>query len=110
ISLLAGQIARGSADGEELTEEELAFAASINPGWGEKAAIYEAQARIHNSPLAFNNLGAAYLNQANRTVDRVEKNNLLSKAQKAFENAIAMGENAPAYHNLGQSHLLAGNY
>src|SRR5690606_8359585 len=110
IVMLAGKIANGSANGEELTEQELAFAAAINPGWEEKVAIYEAQARIHNSLSAFNNLGAAYLNLANRTINRSEKNILLTKAQKSFENAIGVGESASAYHNLGQSYLLMGDY
>lgn len=110
ISLLAGQIARGTARGEELTEEELAFAASINPGLGEKVAIYEALATTYSSPLAHNNLGTAYLNQANRTVNRSEKNSLLSKAQISFENANAAEESAAAFHNLGHTHLLRGDY
>lgn len=110
IAVLAAQIVRGDARGDELTEEELAFAASINPSWNEKVAIYEAQARIHNSVPAYNNLGVAYLNQANRTADRTAKNNLLSQAQKALHQAITMEESAAAYHNLGHSHLLAGDY
>lgn len=110
ISLLAGQIARGSANTEELTEDELAFAASINPGWGEKVAIYEALASTYNSTLAQNNLGVSYINQAIRTANRSEKNDLLKKAQNAFEKANATEENAAAFHNLGQTHLLTGDY
>lgn len=110
ISLLAGQIARGTASGNDLTEEELAFAASINPGLADKIAIYEAQAATYNSPLAHNNLGVAYLNQANRTPNRGEKNDLLLKSKSSFEKAIATEESAAAFHNLGHTYLLTGDY
>jgi hypothetical protein len=110
ISLLAGQIARGSASGNELTEEELAFAASITPSLGDKIAIYEAQANTYNSPKAHNNLGVAYLNQANRTVEVSEKNSLITKAQNSFQKANETEENAYALHNLGHTYLLTGDY
>src|SRR5690606_26915314 len=110
ISLLAGQIARGSASGEELTEEEMAFAASVTPSLGDKVAIYEAQASTYDSPKAHNNLGVAYLNQANRAVQVSEKNNLIAKAQSSFQKANAKEENAFALHNLGHTYLLAGDY
>ncbi|MEX2594904.1 MAG: hypothetical protein WD426_19210 [Anditalea sp.] len=109
ISLLASQIVSGSASGEDLTQEELAYAASINPGLGEKVAIYEAQAATYDSPLAYNNLGVAYLNQSNRSNNRAERNNLITKAQSSFEKAIADEENAYAFHNMGHTYLLTGD-
>ena len=110
ISLLAGRIVKGQAEGRALTEEELAFAASINPGLGEKVAVYEALAAAYDSPMAHNNLGVAYLNQANRSINNAEKNALLAKARRSFESANADGESAYAYHNLGHIHLLSGDY
>lgn len=110
ISLLAGRIAKGTAEGKELTEEELAFAAHINPGLGEKVAIYEALAATYDSPMAYNNLGVAYLNQANRSLNNAEKNTLLAKARQSFEKANGKEDNAFAFHNLGHTHLLAGDY
>jgi hypothetical protein len=110
ISLLSSKIVGGSASGEELTEEELAYAASINPGLGEKAAVYEALAATYDSPMAHNNLGVAYLNRSNRTIDRAERNSLLSKAQDSFQKTVAREENAYAFHNLGHTYLLTGDY
>lgn len=110
ITLLAGRIANGSAQGDELSEEELAFAAAIAPGLGEKVGIYEAQVASYNSPMAYNNLGVAYLNQANRSLSTNEKNSLLGKARQSFEKANEDEENAYAFHNLGQIHLLSGDY
>src|SRR5690606_30733534 len=68
ISLLAGRIAKGQSQGDTLSEEELAYAAAITPSLGEKVAIYEALAASFDSPRSHNNLGVAYLNQANRAV------------------------------------------
>lgn len=110
IALLAGRIVRGAAEDTSLTEEEIAFAASVTPGLKEKAAIYEAQASAYDSPLAHNNLGVTYLNQANRSLNVGERNALLAKARSAFEKANAGEENAYAYHNLGHVHLLTGDY
>src|SRR5690606_25680546 len=93
-----------------LSQEELAYAASINPSIGEKVAIYEALAASYDSPMAHNNLGVAYLNQANRSLNNSEKNTLLANARRAFEKANANEENAYAYHNLGHIHLLSGDY
>ncbi|HLW18954.1 MAG TPA: hypothetical protein VKX33_01450 [Cyclobacteriaceae bacterium] len=110
ISLLAGRIVRGAAADTSLTEEEIAFAAHVTPGLAEKTAIYEAQASVYNSALAHNNLGVAYLNQANRALNAPEKNTLLAKARSSFEKVNAEEENAYAYHNLGHVHLLMGDY
>lgn len=110
ISLLAGRIVKGEAEGNALTEEELAFAASINPSMGEKVATYEALAAAYDSPMAHNNLGVAYLNQANRSLNNSERNSLLANARRSFEKANANEDNAYAYHNLGHIHLLSGDY
>src|SRR5690606_24159409 len=71
---------------------------------------YQAQASTYDSPKAHNNLGVAYLNQANRAVQVSEKNNLIAKAQSSFQKANAKEENAFALHNLGHTYLLAGDY
>src|SRR5690606_36939885 len=39
-----------------------------------------------------------------------EKNTLIAKARSSFEKANRNGENAVAFHNLGHSHLLTGDY
>jgi hypothetical protein len=110
ISLLAGRIVKGQAEGNALTEEELAYAAFINPSIGEKVATYEALVATYNSPMANNNLGVAYLNQANRTVNQNERNTLLANARRSFEAANSHEESAYAYHNLGHIHLLSGDF
>lgn len=110
ISLLAGRIAKGQSQDDTLSEEELAYAAAITPSLGEKVAIYEALAASFDSPRSHNNLGVAYLNQANRAVSTSERNSLLANARRAFEKANANEENAYAYHNLGHVHLLSGDY
>lgn len=110
ISLLASRIVNGSEEGNALSEEELAFAASITPSLDEKVAIYEAQVSAYHSPLAHNNLGVAYLNQANRSLSIGEKNAILARARRSFEEANENEENAYAYHNLGHIYLLSGDY
>ena len=110
ISTLSNQIVRGNLTADELTQEEMGYAAALEPSLNSKQQIYEAQAEAYNSPMAHNNLGVVYLNQASRTASSSEKNELLNKAIRSFEAANADGRNGYATHNLGQVYLMRGDY
>jgi len=110
ISTLSNQIVRGNLTADQLSEEEMGYAAALEPSLNSKQRIYEVQAESFNSPMAHNNLGVVYLNQAVRTASSTEKNNLLNQALRSFEAANADGRNGYATHNLGQVYLLRGDY
>lgn len=110
ISTLSNQIVRGNLTADQLTEEEMGYAAALEPSLNSKQRIYEAQAEAYNSPMAHNNLGVVYLNQASRTASSSEKNDLLNKAIRSFEVANANGRNGYATHNLGQVYLMRGDF
>lgn len=110
ISTLSNQIVRGNLTADELTEEEMGYAAALEPSLTSKQRIYEAQAAAYNSPMAHNNLGVVYLNQASRSASSSDKNDLLNKAIRSFEAANADGRNGYATHNLGQVYLMRGDY
>jgi len=110
ISTLSNQIVRGNLTADQLSEEEMGYAAALEPSLTAKQRIYEAQAEAYNSPMAHNNLGVVYLNQASRTPSSSEKNELLNKAIRSFEAANSSGRNGYATHNLGQVYLMRGDF
>jgi tetratricopeptide (TPR) repeat protein len=110
ISTLSNQIVRGNLTADQLSEEEMGYAAALEPSLNTKQRIYEAQVQAYNSPMAHNNLGVVYLNQASRTASSSEKNDLLNKAIRSFEAANASGRNGYATHNLGQVYLMRGDF
>jgi tetratricopeptide (TPR) repeat protein len=71
------------------------------PGWSEKEAILRAMVEIYPSAYAYNNLGLVFTNQANRTQNTKERNQLLENALFAFNRSNGLFENPYAVHNLG---------
>ncbi|MBD8489994.1 hypothetical protein IFO69_14650 [Echinicola sp. CAU 1574] len=110
ISGLANLYINGTAQGDELTEAELARAAEFNPGLKEKQILYEAMISKHGSALAYNNLGVVYLNQAHRMIKVSDKNNKVTEAMNLFRMSNDINESAAARHNMGQAYLMREDY
>ncbi|UCS93182.1 hypothetical protein KZP23_21425 [Echinicola marina] len=110
ISALANRYINGTAEGDELTEAELARAAEFNPGLNEKQLLYEAMLAKRGSALALNNLGVVYLNQAHRMIKVSDKNRKVNEAMKLFRMANDLRESAYATHNMGQAYLMWEDY
>ncbi|WP_185974382.1 tetratricopeptide repeat protein [Litoribacter populi] len=110
ISILGSRISRGDVQTDTLSEAELAYAAEINPSYSAKESLYKAQVETYDSPMSHNNLGVVYLNLANRSASKSEKDEYLRNAIREFEAANADEEKAYAMHNLGQAHLMLGDY
>ncbi len=76
----------------------------------EKEAIFQYMVRQYGNENALNNLGVVYLNQAHRELSNRERNMLISKAIANFQQANKIRPTAIAFHNLGQAHILRGDY
>ncbi len=110
ISALSNKYISGTAQGDELTEAELARAAEFNPGLNEKQILYEAMLAKRGSALAFNNLGVVYLNQAHRMIKVSDKNRKVNEAMKLFRMSNDIKKSAHATHNMGQAYLMWEDY
>ncbi|WP_018344831.1 OmpA family protein [Cytophaga aurantiaca] len=108
ISLLAGQIAAGKVSPDTLTAEELSYAGTLTPILSEKVAIYEALVKKTDNWAAYNNLGAAYVEQAKAEVDQNKKKELVNKAINTLEMSIKKQDSGEAHVNLASAYILTG--
>jgi len=104
ISVLAKQIADGSAPADTLSEEELMYGATLTPSLKEKEAIYMAATKKSGSWNAHNNLGAVYIAMAMEGDDAAA-----DKAQAQLEIAANKNANAEVHANLASLALMNGN-
>jgi tetratricopeptide (TPR) repeat protein len=104
ISVLAKQIADGTASADTLSEQELLYSATLTPSLKEKEAIYLAATKKSGSWVAHNNLGAVYIAMA---IEGDAESAAKAKAQLE----IAANKNAAAqvHANLGSVALMEGN-
>ena len=92
IILLSQEYIKGTAAKNSLTDKELAYAAQINPIYAEKELLYQAAIKQNDMWESHNNLGALYIEQAQKNAD--QKAALLDKAKIQF--SIANNKNANA--------------
>ncbi len=109
IATLARQIANGSISPDSLSDEELGYAASVNPSLEEREKIYQAAIKKNDTPSAHNNLGAVYLEMAARASSEAQRNQQIERAVNQFELANRQQENAESYNNLAVAHYMQGN-
>lgn len=109
INVLAQQIADGNIDADTLSDEELAYAATLTPSLDEKEEIYQAATKKNDSWQSHNNLGAVYLQKASEATNDSEKQENVEKALTQFEIALQKQESAEVYNNLAVAYLMQGN-
>jgi tetratricopeptide (TPR) repeat protein len=109
IATLARQISAGSVSPDTLSDQELAYAASLTPSLSEKEAIYQAAIRKNDTPQSHNNLGAVYLQQAAEATSDAQRNDLIEKAVNQFEMANNQQETAESFNNLGVAYYMQGD-
>jgi len=105
ISVLAKQIAGGTASADTLSEAEMMYAASLTPSLSEKEAIYKEATKKSDSWNSHNNLAAVYIAQAIESGDNTKADMALTQ----LEIANKKKESAEAYANLGSVYLMQGN-
>ncbi len=108
ISLLAGQVASGQISVDTLSVEELGYAGTLTPILSEKVAIYTALAKKADNWVAYNNLGAAYVEMAKVEGDQTKKTDLINKAINTLEMSVKKQDNGEAHVNLASAYMLSG--
>ncbi len=109
IAILAKQIGDGSVSADTLSDEELAFGATLTPSLKEKEAIYTAAAKKNDHWAASNNLGAVYLEMAAESSDQSDVNSYVEKALAQLEISAKKNESAEAQINMASAYTMQGN-
>jgi TolA-binding protein/outer membrane protein OmpA-like peptidoglycan-associated protein len=100
IGALAKAITEGTLKVDTLSTEELAYAATLTPSLQEKEAIYKALVKKADNWVSYNNLGAVYLEMAQRETDPSAKAKLVDMAKTNLDISIKKKESAEANSNL----------
>ncbi len=108
IATLALQIANGRTSANELSLEELAYAAENNPSLKEKQMIYEAAAKKNDTWVIHNNLGAVHLAMAMQTTGNEQKGHVTT-AMNHFEISKQKNNNVYASANMAMAMAMQGN-
>lgn len=108
IISLAKSIAQGRGSADQLSVEELAYAASFSPSLEEKKSIYEAAAKKNDTWAIHNNLGAVTMEMAMAASGR-ERTNMLRDAINHFEISNQKNANVQAQANLGMAQAMQNN-
>lgn len=109
IATLARQIANGTVSADTLSNEELAYAATLTPNMQEREKIFQAASKKSDSFSAHNNLGTIYLEMAHQADNESQRNQYLEQAVSQFELANQRQENAEAYTNLAVVYVMQDN-
>ena len=109
IAILARQIAEGTISPDTLSDEELAYAASLTPSLEEREKIFQAATKKSDSPAAHNNLGAVYLEMAAKATSDAQRTEYIERAVNQFELANRKQENAESYNNLAVAYYMQDN-
>lgn len=109
IALLSKGVSTGSVINDTLTDEELAYSATLTPDLKEKEGIYLAATKKNDSWVAHNNLAAVQLETAKKSINADEKKKLVESALLHLEIARTKNENAAEVQaNIGTAYLLQG--
>lgn len=106
ISLLAKGITDGTLKLDTLTEPELLYAATLTPILKEKEAIYTQAIKKSDSWVSHNNLGAVYLEQAQKEIDPNAKAKLVDNAVTQLNLAVQGKDNPESHCNLAAANLM----
>jgi tetratricopeptide (TPR) repeat protein len=104
--LLAKGITDGTLKLDTLTEPELLYAATLTPILKEKEAIYTQAIKKSDSWVSHNNLGAVYLEQAQKEIDMNAKSKLVDNAVTQLNLAVQGKDNAESHCNLAAANLM----
>ncbi|MGB3181655.1 MAG: OmpA family protein [Cyclobacteriaceae bacterium] len=108
ISVLAKGIAEDNVDIDTLSNEELGYAVTLTPDLEEREEILNALNKKADNYVSHNNLGAVYLEMAEKSDSESQMEEYVEKAINQFEMANQKQENAESYMNLATAYMMQG--
>lgn len=109
LYILAKKIAEEKADADELTEEELQYAATLTPLLAEKRKLYEAAVKSTDKWPAYYNLGVVYNEMARKDYRPEAKKALLDKAIHNLSFAGFRNPTPQVYYSLASAYHQRGD-
>ena len=110
IALMSSQIGKGSLSMDSLRDDELLYGATLTPDLNEKEVIYLAATKKNDSPVAHNNLAAAYLMKARKSQNDMQRKQLVEQALTQLKIAVNKEERADVLANMAAGYLMQGKY
>ncbi len=107
IATLARQIAQGRTSADELSLEEMLYAAAKNPSLTERKSILEAAAKKDDTWVVHNNLGAVNMELAMQGGSNQAQ--MVSTALNHFQTSNQKRANVEAQANMGMAMAMQGN-
>ena len=108
IASLARQISQGRTSADQLSIEELAYAAAKNPSLTERKAILEAAAKKNDTWAIHNNLGAVNMQLAMQASGN-QQSQMVATALNHFQTSNQKRANVAAQANIGMALAMQGN-
>lgn len=109
LYILAKKIAEGKADADELTEEELQYAATLTPLLVDKRKFYEAAVKSTDKWPAYYNLGVVYNEMARKEYRPEAKKSLLDRAIHNLTFAGFRNPTPQVYYSLASAYHQRGD-
>jgi len=109
MSAISKRIVEGKDTAGALSEQELAWSATLTPVLEEKQAIYGVAMKNYDSWQAHNNYAATDLEMAKKSADPAKKSQLADDAITHLDMAKAKQETAEIYSNLATAYTIKGD-
>lgn len=109
IAVLSRQIATGAVSADTLSNEELAYSATLTPSLSERENIYKAAIKKQDSWQAHNNLAATYIEMASKADTEEERRKHVENAKTHLEIASKQQETPEVLSNLAVVQMMEGN-
>ncbi|CAN5494625.1 tetratricopeptide repeat protein [soil metagenome] len=109
ISVLSRQIATGQVSADTLSDEELAYSATLTPSLKEREEIYKAAIKKSDKWQAHNNLAATYIEMASGADSEEERKRYIDMANTQLEIASTQQETPEVLSNMAIVQMKQGN-
>lgn len=103
------QVAKGTEDSVGLEASEMAFAAFSQEDLDDREMMYKYAIKKYDDARFYNNLGAIYLEKAQKAASKDEMMKFIDLAITQFELSIKRKESPQAYVNIAGAKLMKGD-
>jgi tetratricopeptide (TPR) repeat protein len=109
ISVLSRQIATGAVSADTLSNEELAYSATLTPSLTERENIYKSAIKKQDSWQAHSNLAGTYIEMAQTADSEEARRKHIENAKTQLEIASKQQETVEVLSNLAVVQMMDGN-